>query len=63
MILDITKFKVICQICGKTGEVDLTKYIQGFFIRKTSMGEYRDKGEIKSKPNYYLCRECSGIWG
>jgi len=60
IILDIYRFKVVCQKCGKVGHIDLTRYIQDFFIKKMPLDEYIDKGEIKSYPDYYVCRGCHG---
>jgi len=51
--IDLLNFKVICQKCGKTGMVDLTKYIDEEFIK-------REGGVERYVPTfiYYICKKC-----
>jgi len=55
--VNYNKFKVICQKCGKTGEIDTHKLVGELgFIRR--MDERRGHEWREPVLDYYLCREC-----
>jgi len=57
--LNYRKFKVVCQICGKTGVIDTTKFIDKTteFFRRMDCGR---RGSVFGEPqiDFWVCREC-----
>ena len=56
---DYKNFKVICQVCGKTGIVDTTKYVDEavlFFRRFDCDRMGKEFGEPQI--DFWICREC-----